>query len=324
MAANNILVCSENPALLGEALAKARKEADALGGLVYALPLAKDADAAALAAAGADVVYQVAAGALQDGDAESATTLVAQLIGQSQPAVVLMGATKFGMEVAPRVAERVKGAYAASVLDFDLNPQTGAVTARCVLYTGLGLDTVQMKPCVTVLTLNPGAFKPLALSGRTAKAEPVQAAAGSSRVKIVEYKPKAVSSARVEEARAVVDLGQGVKQQEDLQMFNQLAAQLGGLLTCTRPLASDRDWFHEWLGLSGKKVSPELCMMVGVSGAVQHIVGVRDSRVTVAVNNDENAGVFLEADYGVVADLYQFVPALIERLKARGIHPFWE
>ena len=103
-----------------------------------------------------------------------------------------------------------------------------------------------------------------------------------------------------------------------------MADLLDGQLACSRPIASDRDWFPEWLGLSGAKIKPELCLTVGVSGAIQHIVGIRDSRIIAAVNNDEGAAIFAQADYGVVADLYEFVPALIERIKARGIRPAWQ
>jgi electron transfer flavoprotein alpha subunit len=324
MSANEILVCSEKTGVLCEMLAKAREKADALSWTVSALLLAKEGfDAASFAAAGADVIYQIDTDLLPVGDGEAGTTFVSGVINQVQPTLILMGATKYGMEVAPRAAERVQGAYVASAVDFDIDASTHAVTARCTLYTGLGLGTVQLKPRTTILTVAPGTFEASTAAERSARIEPVVVSAGQSRLQIVEYKPKAVSGARVEEAKAIVDVGQGVKQKEDLQMIHTLADQLGGLVTCTRPVSSDRDWFPEWLGLSGKKVSPELCVMIGVSGAVQHIVGVRDSRVTVAVNNDENAGVFLESDYGVVADLYLFVPALLDRLKARGIHPDW-
>jgi len=98
---------------------------------------------------------------------------------------------------------------------------------------------------------------------------------------------------------------------------------LDGQLACSRPIASDRDWFPEWLGLSGAKIKPELCLTVGVSGAIQHIVGIRDSHLIAAVNTDEGAAIFSQADYGVVADLYEFIPALMERIKARSIHPVW-
>ena len=91
----------------------------------------------------------------------------------------------------------------------------------------------------------------------------------------------------------------------------------------SRPVSSDRDWLPEWLGLSGAKIKPELCLTLGISGAIQHIVGIRDSRVIAAVNNDEDAAIFTQADIGIVADLYEFLPALMERFKARGIRPAW-
>jgi electron transfer flavoprotein alpha subunit len=79
----------------------------------------------------------------------------------------------------------------------------------------------------------------------------------------------------------------------------------------------------EWLGLSGAKVKPEFCLTVGISGAIQHIVGIRGSRVIAAVNNDETAAIFTQTDIGVVADLRAFLPVFFERLKARGAHPVW-
>jgi electron transfer flavoprotein alpha subunit len=99
-----------------------------------------------------------------------------------------------------------------------------------------------------------------------------------------------------------------------------LADLFEGQLACSRPIASDRNWFPEWLGLSGAKIKPEICLTVGVSGAIQHIIGIRDSKLIVSINNDENAAIFSQSDYGVVADLYEILPVLTERLKARGIH----
>ena len=121
----------------------------------------------------------------------------------------------------------------------------------------------------------------------------------------------------------MVDIGQGVETEADLELVRSLCNLLGGEMGCTRPIASERDWLPDWLGLSGAKVSPELCLAVGVSGQIQHIVGIRDSRVIAAVNSDENATIFTQADYGVVADLKEFVPVLIDRIKARGVKPAW-
>ncbi len=316
MAENLILVACEQPSLLAELINKARQTADALGWKVAVAAVSENG-----VYSGADLVYTF-------GDAqlalnpESCVAGLTALCQQISPALVLVGGTKFGMEVAPRVAERCDAAYASGVVGFEVEGGQN-VTAHCVLYTGLGEAKYQFKPMMTVLSCVAGAFKPVAAAAGTPAVQAVAAALPAAKMQVTAVKPKAGSNARIEEAKAIVDLGQGVKQREDLEMIHGLTSLVDGMETCTRPLASDRDWFPEWLGLSGKKVSPEVCFLIGISGAVQHIVGVRDSRVTVAVNSDENAGVFLDADYGVVADLYEFVPTLIERIKARGVRPVW-
>ncbi len=322
MPTQDFLVCSENLSLLREMLGKAAQEAQKINGRVHACYFGNESSSAAdLAQAGANVVHTIS-GELKQGDAETVTSLLSALFVQVQPIVVLLGATKSGMEIAPRIAQRNQAAYAASVINFEVDA-SGAVRAQSVLYTGLGLDKIEFKPGSAVLTVAPGEFAPLGNAQAQADVQSITIPEGSTRVEITAYKPKTGSSARLEEAKAIVDLGQGVKQKEDLPLFNDLAAAIDGLVACSRPLASDRDWFPEWLGLSGKKVRPEICFAIGISGAVQHIVGVRDSRLIVAVNNDENAGVFLNADYGVVADMYEFIPALLERMKARGIRSEW-
>lgn len=104
-------------------------------------------------------------------------------------------------------------------------------------------------------------------------------------------------------------------QKEDFKMFEELAEVLGGQVGGTRPLAADRKWFSEWLGLSGKKVKPDLYVGCGISGMIQHIAGIRDSGVIVAINKDPNATIFEVADYSVVGDIYPIIPVLIETLK---------
>jgi len=130
-----------------------------------------------------------------------------------------------------------------------------------------------------------------------------------------------VTNQSLETALAVVDVGQGFRQREDLALASSLAEVLGAQLGCSRPMAADRDWFPEWLGLSGRKVTPRLVVTLGIAGAVQHMVGIREARVIAAVNIDENAGIFSQADVGVVADLYEFVPAWWTR-SGRGASPW--
>jgi electron transfer flavoprotein alpha subunit len=321
MSAQDFLVCSDKLALVKEMAGKAAEVAASCGGKVYALYAgSEDFTAQDLANAGADVVFDPK-GALKAGDSEALAHVLAALKAEIAPLAILIGGTKTGFEVAPRLAERLQSAYAANVID--LSVEDGALSVNCSLYTGLGVEKMEFEPGLVVMTASAGAFSALERSGAAAETRDLPFSAPASRVAISAYNHKPVSTARVEEAKAIVDVGQGVKNKEDLAQFEALASELSGLVTCTRPLAADRDWFPEWLGLSGKKVSPEVCLVVGVSGAVQHIVGVRDSHLIVAVNNDENAGVFLDADYGVIADLYEFIPAFSAQLKARGVRPVW-
>jgi len=318
MSSNTILVFCEKPTLFQELLSEARRHAASIGWTVAAVGLGKDVSA--LVELGADVVYQ---GDVDDRNPEMVTSALLAAAAQAQPSVFLVGATKLGMEVAPRLAERLGTGYAAWVVGFEVDPGLETTTAKCMLYTGTGVATYRFKPGAAILTVAPGVFEASPDPGKTANVVVLDVSAAPPKMTVLEYKPKPASGARLEEARLVVDVGQGVKVREDLQMIQALADLLDGQLGCSRPIASDRDWFPEWLGLSGAKIKPELCLTVGVSGAIQHIVGIRDSRLIAAVNTDEGAAIFSQADYGVVADLYEFLPALMDRIKARGIRPAW-
>ncbi len=314
MSADTCFVFSDKPALLAELLGKARLQADALGGTVAALVLG--AAGPNLGELGADVVYQCDADPRHP---ELATAALVAALGQVQPLVCLVGATKLGMEVAARAAERLGSGYAAWAVGFDVDGAAQTITAQCMLYTGTGVATYHFKPGPVILTVAPGVFAAKPAPGKAATVTPLPLPAVSPALTILDYKAKPTSGERLEEARMVVDIGQGVRQRDDLQLARALADRLEGKLACSRPIASDRDWFPEWLGLSGAKIKPELCVTVGISGAIQHIIGIRDSRLIVAVNQDEGAAIFAQADYGVVADLYEFLPALTARLQARGI-----
>jgi electron transfer flavoprotein alpha subunit len=140
-----------------------------------------------------------------------------------------------------------------------------------------------------------------------------------SPVKTVERRAKPAGSVNVESAEVLVCIGRGVGAQQDLDMIQALADALGGVVCCTRPISHDRHWLPEdqMVGISGKMSSPRLYLGVGVSGQIQHAVGVMSSKVTVAINSDKNAPIFKLADYGMVGDLYQVVPRLTEKLRAR-------
>ncbi|MEB3825241.1 MAG: electron transfer flavoprotein subunit alpha/FixB family protein [Desulfurococcales archaeon] len=133
----------------------------------------------------------------------------------------------------------------------------------------------------------------------------------------VKFTPRRLEGADPTKAEVVVGAGRGLKKKEDLEMIKELASLLGGAWSVTRPLAADYGWADSWIGISGLIISPKLYIAIGISGQPHHTMGVRGSKVIVAINNDESAPIFEEADYGVVGDLYNIVPVLIEKLKQR-------
>ncbi|HEX9014183.1 MAG TPA: electron transfer flavoprotein subunit alpha/FixB family protein [Anaerolineaceae bacterium] len=321
MAANQILVFSEKDSLRRELLGKACQEAEKLGWQVAAAVLEGDPAAASLGNSGADVVYPLPASAAES--SERMANLLAEVAAKVQPAVVALGATKLGMEVAAVLVERLGASYAPWTVRYEIDP-SGALTASCMLYAGSGLAAYAFTPGPVVLTGNPGAFAKVEGAGKAGRVEALQLEDRPARVQVLGSRAKVSGAASLEDAKMVLDVGQGFKQRDDLALATAVTELLDGQLACSRPVSSDRDWFPDWLGLSGKKVKPELCLTVGLSGAVQHIVGIRDSHRIAAVNSDEGAPIFNQADYGVVADLYEFLPALAERIRARGVRPAWK
>jgi electron transfer flavoprotein alpha subunit len=135
-------------------------------------------------------------------------------------------------------------------------------------------------------------------------------------VRVVERKPKGGEGINLEDAEVIVCAGRGVAKEEDLATIRELVAALHAELACTRSLATDFHWLSEEriLGLSGKRVKPRLYLGIGVSGQIQHTVGVSGARVIAAINSDKDSLIFQMADYGIVGDLYEVVPKLVKRL----------
>ncbi|PCN50708.1 hypothetical protein B6U99_03150 [Candidatus Geothermarchaeota archaeon ex4572_27] len=136
----------------------------------------------------------------------------------------------------------------------------------------------------------------------------------SERVR-VDYKPREPGEVEPDKADVVIVAGKGFKKREDLEMAKELARILGGAWGVTRPLAADYGWASTWIGMTGLTIKPKLYIGIGVSGSPYHMVGVRASKVILSINIDPDAPIFEESDYGIVGDLYQVLPRLINRLK---------
>jgi electron transfer flavoprotein alpha subunit len=321
MAEKRILVFSENPYGLKELLGKAKQVAGSLSWKVMAMPWG---DNALAEAQGVDELCKVAQAQKYISDSQAGAEALSAAIKTYQPGVVLFGATKIGMDVAARVADRMQIGYSTWIVDFSIAESSSSVTAKGVMFSGNAIATYEFKSGVALLGTAPGVYDAIDLGSSAPVVYDLAVEFGAPALTVLEMKEKAATGARLEEAKFVVDVGQGVKEKSDLDSVRELAGMLDGQIACSRPIASDRDWFPEWLGLSGKKIKPELCLTLGISGSIQHIVGIRESRLIASVNNDENAGIFSQADYGIIGDLYEFLPAFKERLQARGVKPAWE
>ena len=136
---------------------------------------------------------------------------------------------------------------------------------------------------------------------------------------LINVEGKSTSNVKIEEADVIVAVGRGFRSRDDLKLAVELAEALGAQLGCSRPLAADLKWLSEdhWVGLSGHKVRPRLYVAIGISGQPQHLAGMMESGVVVVINSDRNAPFFKYCDYGVVEDLYRFLPVLTRKIKER-------
>jgi electron transfer flavoprotein alpha subunit len=298
-----------------EAVAYGAKTAN--GGQTVAIALG-DADSAALAALGgygAQKVLHVADARLNDGVIQASSTAIAAAAKAVDAQVVVMARSSLVDAVAARVAIKLGASVAANVVSLP-NTASGFVVKRGI-YTGKAFVEVAMPQGTKVLTIKKNTLAPES-NGSSAAVEAFSVSFGDADfgVKLKETH-KADGDVLLPEADRVVSGGRGLKGPENWGMMEELAKTLGAATACSKPV-SDMDWrpHHEHVGQTGVKVSPNLYIAVGISGAIQHLAGVNSSKVIVAINKDPEAPFFKAADYGVVGDAFEVVPKLTAALKA--------
>ncbi|MGI5921296.1 MAG: electron transfer flavoprotein subunit alpha/FixB family protein [Syntrophomonadaceae bacterium] len=235
---------------------------------------------------------------------------------KGDPDLFLISATLRGKDVAARVAARLDVGLCSQCTGLSLDPQTGLVNMERLVYGGAAIQKVVCRKRPQMATIAPRVFDPVTVrEARDGKIRELPAPPPAA-VHLVNKKAKDRTSGSLTEAKIVICAGRGIEKQEDLELVNQLAEIVGGEIGCTRPLSEEMHWLPEdtCIGLSGKEIKPDLYLGLGVSGQIQHITGIKDSRIICAVNSDENAPIFEVANYGIVGNLYEVVPELNRQL----------
>ena len=314
-----MLVYCEKPDVRYELLSGGRALASELGLTLAAAVFHGDSeDTARCLGYGAERVYLGNSPSLADCDVERTAESLHQIVTGNCIQVVLIGSTRRGKELAGRLAQKLAAGCVTDAIG--LAVRDGNLVTRRYALGGNTVATESLRGRVKVVAVRPKTFEAVAAHGPNGQVVPVELDLAPPRVTVVERQSKAGEQVNLEEAEVVVAVGRGLKSKDDLPIIKALADALRGELGCSRSLASEHGWLSEerMIGISGKKLSPRLHVSVGLSGQIQHAVGILDSKIIVAVNTDRSAPIFTIADYGIVGDLYEVVPKLVQRLRERA------
>jgi electron transfer flavoprotein alpha subunit len=298
-----------------EALTAARALANALGGEAHALIIGPAGiDAGDVGTYGADKVFVAADDGLRLYQADHYAQIAAAQVGAGDYAAAIVPATALGKDLAPRIAAKLNCPFASDVTT--VRHDGGVVVTRPV-YAGKADYTLNVTATPCVVSLRPNAVMPVEAK-RDATVEPA-ATAGSDKAaaaKTLEIKQPDRAAQDVAEASVVVAGGRGLRDAESFKLIEDLAEAVGGAVGASRAVV-DAGWrsHAEQVGQTGKVVSPNLYFAIGISGAIQHLAGIRTAKTIVAVNKDPDAPIFKVADYGIVGDLFEVVPRLTQEIK---------
>jgi electron transfer flavoprotein alpha subunit len=298
-----------------EAVATAKKVAD--GGEVVGLLLGGSVGGLAnsLIQYGADRVVTVENDQLQAYTPEAFSQAVMQVIEAEQPSAFILGHTALGKDLAPRIAAKLKAGCISDVVRIE---EDGFVRP---IYSGKAFEKLAFNGGLILATIRPNNIEALAKDeSRFGEVNSIDVEIKDLRTIIKDVVRKAVGGVDLSEAKIIVSGGRGVKGSEGFKPLQELADLLGGAVGASRG-ACDAEYcdYSMQIGQTGKVVTPDLYIACGISGAIQHVAGMSNSKVIVAINKDPEANIFSIADYGIVGDLFEIVPLMIEELKAIAV-----
>lgn len=253
---------------------------------------------------------------LENFNSESYQKALSNLIQKHNPILILMGHTSFGVDLAPSLAVSMNMPLATDCIE--LQYEGGVLTVTRQMYGGkVNVNAILRKAEGYIVTVRQATFP--AEKGTTANGEIVEVPSPlvqeEIRKRFIEYVLPPPGGVDITAADTLIGIGRGIKDSEEIPSIEELAKILGGTLACSRPIV-DKGWLpdNRQVGSSGKTVKPKVYIALGISGAFQHVLGMKNSELIIAVNKDANAPIFGVADYGIVEDLFKIVPPLKSKL----------
>jgi electron transfer flavoprotein alpha subunit len=271
-------------------------------------------EAPSLGGYGAQTVYLAGGSDFKLYSAEGYADAVAKAVEQSQPSALFFAGTAMGRDLAPRVAARLGVGAIADVVELTLEGET--LVAKRPVYSGKAFATVDAAgKSPQVISLRPNVFA-ADEAGGSAEVVDLDGLSPNIRAVVKELKDTGGGELDVAEADIIVSGGRGIKGPENFALIRELADAVGGAVGASRAVV-DAGWIEHkhQVGQTGKVVSPSLYVAAGISGAIQHLAGMSSSKVIVAINKDPDAPIFKVADYGVVGDLFDVIPPMVEEIK---------
>ena len=300
-----------------ELLGKGRELADSLGVDLNAVLLGwrMENEAFELIYRGADKVFLYDHPSLEEFDVIRYTQNIVKMVRETKPDIFLVGATRIGRTLAPRIAAALRTGLTADCVDLKLDEEGNLVQVRPA-FSGNIMAQIVTKTRPQMATVRYKVMKMLERDARR-KGEIIR-----MKVDVIEETGMRIiekthaDEVEIAEADVIVSGGRGLKRPEDFSILEELASLLGGVVGSSRPLV-DAGWISKdhQVGFSGNTVKPRIYIACGISGSPQHLFGMRDSDIIIAVNKDPTAPIFNVSDYGVVGDLYEFIPLLIREVK---------
>lgn len=301
-----------------EAVTYGRKVADMLGTECHALALGAEmpADAGKLGLYGAAKIFGVSHESLKDFDSKVYAHAIAAAAEQTGAKLVVLPFSNRGKALGGRIAMRLNAALGSGVNS--LPDLSDGFQVKKPVFSGKAIATIRLDADVKVLSLMGNSIAPEDSLGSEIAVESLSISPETPAVRVIQVE-KQEGGVPLPEAELVVSGGRGLKGPENWHLIEDLAKALGAATACSRPVA-DSGWrpHHEHVGQTGLAIRPNLYIAIGISGAIQHLAGVNNSKTIVVINKDPEAPFFKAADYGVVGDLFDVVPRLIEAVEARS------